>query len=267
MSQTTDVAKEQAAGVGQSAAGAGQHVAGVAKQEAGNVAQEAVSQAKDVVGTAREQLATQAAEQQQRVAGGLRTLGNELGSMADGNEDPGYASDLARQASSTIHDVAGWLESRDPNGLLDDVKSFARRRPGAFLALAVGAGVLAGRLTRGLKDEASNSSPSGSATPAPYAGSASTTTGTGTYATPTGGTGYGSEAAYGADTTYGSDTAYGSDPAYGDKTVPGTTAGYAAGSPYDAPGTAETYPATSVEEDVVIVTPPVGENTGQEGRP
>ncbi len=38
----------------------------------------------------------------------------------------------------------------DPASLLDEAKSFARQRPGAFLLLAAGAGVLAGRLTRGL---------------------------------------------------------------------------------------------------------------------
>jgi hypothetical protein len=32
------------------------------------------------------------------------------------------------------------------------MQSFARRRPAVFLALAVGAGLVAGRLTRGLKD-------------------------------------------------------------------------------------------------------------------
>jgi hypothetical protein len=31
------------------------------------------------------------------------------------------------------------------------MQSFARRRPGVFLALAAGAGLMAGRLTRGMK--------------------------------------------------------------------------------------------------------------------
>ena len=34
--------------------------------------------------------------------------------------------------------------------LLDDVRRFAARRPGMFLAIAAGVGVVAGRLTRGL---------------------------------------------------------------------------------------------------------------------
>ncbi|RHA44104.1 hypothetical protein D1825_03040, partial [Cellulomonas rhizosphaerae] len=35
---------------------------------------------------------------------------------------------------------------------LAEVRSFARRRPGTFLLVAAGAGLLVGRLTRALKD-------------------------------------------------------------------------------------------------------------------
>ena len=42
------------------------------------------------------------------------------------------------------------MADRDPGALLDEVRSFARRKPGTYLAIALGAGVLAGRLTRGL---------------------------------------------------------------------------------------------------------------------
>lgn len=155
---TKDVAKDQAAGVASNAKDAGQHVAGVAKQEAGNVASEATRQVKDVAGQARAEISRQANEQQQRVAGGLRSIGTEIGSMADRSESSGIATDLARQASSKVQEVADWLESQDPGTLVEEVKTFARRRPGAFLAIALGAGVVAGRLTRGIKDESSNGS-------------------------------------------------------------------------------------------------------------
>ena len=46
-------------------------------------------------------------------------------------------------------EVSHWLDNHEPSDLLDEVKRFARRRPGAFLALAAAAGVVAGRLTRG----------------------------------------------------------------------------------------------------------------------
>ena len=60
----------------------------------------------------------------------------------------GMANDLAQQASSKIRDIARWLESREPADLLEEARSFARRRPGTFLAGAALAGLVGGRLTR-----------------------------------------------------------------------------------------------------------------------
>ena len=70
--------------------------------------------------------------------------------MARNSEQDGVATDLARQAADRARTAAGWLADRDPGSLLDEVRTFARRKPGTYLALALGAGVLAGRLTRGL---------------------------------------------------------------------------------------------------------------------
>ena len=70
--------------------------------------------------------------------------------MARNSEQDGVATDLARQAADKARQAAGWLADRDPGSLLDEVRSFARKKPGTYLALALGAGVLAGRLTRGL---------------------------------------------------------------------------------------------------------------------
>lgn len=177
-SSTTDTAKDQAATVAGSVGSAGQHVAGVARDEIGQVAAEAKDQARNVLGQAHAELTQQASEQQQRVAVGLRSLGTELGSMADGSQDSGLATDLARQASGKAHEVADWLENRDPSSLLGEVKTFARRRPGTFLALALVAGVAAGRLTRGLKDESSTTTDTeGAPSAAP-----DETVGTGAYA-------------------------------------------------------------------------------------
>jgi hypothetical protein len=71
--------------------------------------------------------------------------------MADAPEQPGVASDLIRQAAERSESVASWLDNRDPGSLLNEVKSFARQRPGTFLLLAAGAGLLAGRLGRSLQ--------------------------------------------------------------------------------------------------------------------
>ena len=147
---TAATAKDEAANVGQGAAQAGQQVAGVAKEQAANVASEAKGQALNLLHQSRSELSEQAISQQQRVAAGLRSLGDELTSMAHSSDAPGVASDLANQAAERTHQVAGWLENRDPGQLVQELQSFARRRPGAFLLAAAGLGLVGGRMTRGL---------------------------------------------------------------------------------------------------------------------
>ena len=160
-------AKEQAAAVGQSAADAGQQVASVAKDQAQNVVAEAGSQAKDLLTQARSELTQQAGAQQQRLAEGLRALGDELEAMTHHSEQSGMATDLAKQAATRSHDAASWLDSREPGHLLEELQSFARARPGAFLALAAGAGLVAGRLGRGVKDAGSDDTAGDTAAAAP----------------------------------------------------------------------------------------------------
>jgi hypothetical protein len=154
------VAKDEAANVAGVAKEEAGHVAGVAKGEASRVAREAGAQARDLFAKTQSELKDQAGVQQERVAAGLHTLSDELGRMASSQDTPGVASDLVGQAASRVGGVAEWLEGRDAGSLLTEVKSFARRRPGAFIAAAGIAGVLAGRLTRSLASGGDDSSPS-----------------------------------------------------------------------------------------------------------
>lgn len=146
---TADVAKGQASAVAGGAADAASHVAGVAKEQAGQVTAEATRQVKHLVGQAQSELSSQASSQQERAATGLRSVGDQLSAMAGGSGEPGVAADLAKQAADKVHQVAGWLENKEPADLLAEVRSYARRRPGMFLAIALGAGLVAGRLVRG----------------------------------------------------------------------------------------------------------------------
>ena len=169
--------KDEAGRVAGSAADAGKAVAGTAKEQAQNVAGEAKSQAKDLYHQTQRELRDQAAQQQERVASGLRSVGDELQQMASSSEQGGIASDLVRQAADRTHSIAGWLDQRDPGSLLNEVKSYARRNPGTFIAAAAIAGALAGRLTRALASGGDDSD-SGST------GSTSGVTGTTGYTTP-----------------------------------------------------------------------------------
>ncbi|MFF2623741.1 hypothetical protein [Oerskovia jenensis] len=123
-----------------------------AKDKASDVAGTATKQVKSLADQARSELDAQAQAQQKRAAEGLRSLSTELSSMASNSQDPGYATDLVQQVSQTTDRVATWLDERDPGSVVREVKDFARRRPGLFIALAAGAGILVGRLARGIKD-------------------------------------------------------------------------------------------------------------------
>jgi uncharacterized protein YjbJ (UPF0337 family) len=147
---TTDVATDQASQVADTAKQAGTQVAGTVKDQAGQVTAKAGQQAKQLLSQAQSELSDQAGATQQRVSEGLHALADELHGMAKNSDQEGPATDLARQAADKAHQAAGWLADRDPGALLDEVRSFARRKPGAYLAIALGAGILAGRLTRGL---------------------------------------------------------------------------------------------------------------------
>ena len=193
-SGTTDVAKDEARATGAQAKEGARHVAEVGKDEAKNVAQETGQQAKELWQQTRSQLLEQSAQQQTRVADGLRSLSEELSGMARGSEQQGVASDLAHQASQRMGDVASWLDQRDPGSLVSEVKQFARQRPGTFLAAAAVVGLVGGRLSRGLVAEhqdQQDSSSSAGATGDGYTGSAPvpvdhSTTGYSAYGSPSG---------------------------------------------------------------------------------
>jgi hypothetical protein len=138
-------------------------VAGTAKDEALDVAGTAAEQVRNVVGEARQQVTTQLSDQaatgRDKLSETLRTLGDDLQKMAQG-EGPsqGMATDLAHEVSDRVRAFGSHLENREPAQLLDDARDFARRRPGTFLLGALAAGVVAGRVFRATADGAAAAS-------------------------------------------------------------------------------------------------------------
>jgi hypothetical protein len=124
-------------------------------EQAKAVLSETGNQARQLLEQGIDELRGQAREGQQKVAGGLRGLADQLHSMSE-RGDAGMASDVVRQVSERASGAAAWLESREPGDLVKELRSFARRRPGVFLAGAAFTGVLVGRLTRNMVTGAKN---------------------------------------------------------------------------------------------------------------
>ncbi len=155
---TADVVKSQTTDLSHSSIQTGKHVADVAREQASGVAAEAARQGRDLLHQAQGQLEKQAVQGQQQLAHQLLSLSDELRSMAGASGQDGMAASLASQAASRVRTAGQWLDDRQPAQVADEMQSFARRRPAVFLALAVGAGLVVGRLTRGLKDANSDNS-------------------------------------------------------------------------------------------------------------
>ena len=147
---TSTSVRDEAASVTSDAKQSGRQVADTAVSEAKDVAAEARSQISTLLQQLRGEVTQQASGQSDRAVKGLRSLSDELKQMASTSEQSGLATGLAGQAGDRVQSVAGWLEQRQPGEVLDEVRDFARRRPGTFLAAAAAIGLIGGRLTRGL---------------------------------------------------------------------------------------------------------------------
>lgn len=153
--EQASAAKDQAASVAGDTKQAAGEVLSTGKEEAANVVNEAKVQVKDLLHQSRGQLTEQAHAQKTNAAQGVRAFSDDLTSLAKGEGGAdNMAANVVSQISSRVQGVATWLEDREPAELLDDVKNFARRRPGAFIAIAAATGLVAGRLVRALTSEA-----------------------------------------------------------------------------------------------------------------
>ncbi|MEQ4546687.1 hypothetical protein [Nocardioides kribbensis] len=135
------------------------HVASVAGEEAGTVAAEARAQARSVLDDAVAQATEQSRTQRDRLVTTLHGLSDDLDQMASSGTQSGLATEAARQVSQRARSLGTHLDGREPSDLLDDVRGFARRRPGVFLAGALAAGVVTGRLLSGARASGSPAGP------------------------------------------------------------------------------------------------------------
>ena len=142
------------------------YVAGVAGEEVGNVAHDAKRAARGFLEETKTQLADQASSQQRRAAGALRSTADELQGLAQGTNQGsgGAATSAVRAVGRQTQKAADWLEQREPADVVREVRGYARRHTGAFLVIALGVGIVAGRITRALVSDARSGNGSGTGT-------------------------------------------------------------------------------------------------------
>ena len=144
-----DEAKERASDVASGAQEKAGEVAHQAKDEAANVASAAGEKASQLAGTARQELRDRAQSEASNVGERMRSIADELRAMGQtSQEQGGMTAGLVSQLADRVETGAQRLSDGDLDAVLQDVKRFARNRPGAFLLGAAGAGFLVGRVLR-----------------------------------------------------------------------------------------------------------------------
>ncbi|WP_433795579.1 hypothetical protein [Actinoplanes sp. CA-252034] len=140
-SKVKQVAQDTRAAAGDAAS----DVAGTAKEQAQRVGAEARTQARNVAAEVRGKLGEQARSQHGRLVGSIRQTADHLDEMrADRSDSPAAA--VVERVAEGGRQFADYLDRNGPEGVLREVEDFARRRPGAFLATALAAGFVVGRL-------------------------------------------------------------------------------------------------------------------------
>jgi len=126
-----------------------------ALEHVGAVTADAKAKATDVAHDVRRELSTQGDAQARRAASALHDVGSQLSDMANAGQ-PGPVSDVTRQLADKSRQVASRLEEGGIEAVGDDLRRFARRQPGLFLAAAGVAGFV---VTRMLRNAQSNGLP------------------------------------------------------------------------------------------------------------
>jgi hypothetical protein len=140
-SATKRVANQGAQAAGQAAG----EVTDTAKEQAQRVGQEAKTQVRSVASDVRDRLGEQARNQNDNLVSTIRRTADQLDEMR-GDRSGSPAATVVSRVADSGRQLADYLDHNGPEGVLREVQDFARRRPGAFLATALAAGFVVGRL-------------------------------------------------------------------------------------------------------------------------
>src|SRR3954452_20834885 len=140
-STTKQVAQQGKQATGQAVS----EVTGTAREQAQRLGAEAKTQVRHVAADVRGRVSEQARSQNDRLVDTIRQTADQLDEMR-GDRAEGPAATVVSRVADSGRQLADYLDHNGPEGVLREVQDFARRRPGAFLATALAAGFVVGRL-------------------------------------------------------------------------------------------------------------------------
>jgi len=203
-----------------------------ARHQVREVGGELRAQAEQAVDHLRGRVRDEAESQSRRAARSIRNWADDLATMTESGKPDSPVQGVMYQVAGGGRRAADYLEERGLGGAADDLQRFARRRPGLFLAGALAAGFVVGRIVKSGAEVARDDQDrderrlTGEALPASYPANYPATYSDTTPSTSGTTSGTPDDTAYG--TTYGTPGA-------------GTQYGTPSGTTYGTPGTGTEY--------------------------
>lgn len=113
-----------------------------------NAAQATKEQARAAMSDATDAVRSSLTQQKDGAASSLGSFAGALRKAAKESQGDGQGMRMAEWAADGLESVSSTLRSKDLDGMLREVQSFARQQPVAFFAAAVAAGFLATRFLK-----------------------------------------------------------------------------------------------------------------------
>jgi hypothetical protein len=128
---------------------AGKDVVSEVSEQSTAVARTAKDQLDQLATQTRDELRTHSEQRSEQLAARLQTWAGQMRALTEGRvEDAGELRGLIGDAQQRLESYASSLRERGPEGVMRDVRQFARRRPGLFLLAAGATGFAIGRIVK-----------------------------------------------------------------------------------------------------------------------
>src|SRR3712207_406720 len=134
----------------------GNQVTEQAKQQSQQLAQQARQQASELANRGTEQAKSQLANQKHNASQRMVPIQSALRESAQQlrNQGQGQVGEYAEKAADQVERFSTYLRQTEVEEIMDEVRGFARRRPGLFLGSAAAIGFLATRFLKSSSEEA-----------------------------------------------------------------------------------------------------------------
>ena len=136
----------------------GNQVTEQAKQQSQQLAHQARQQASELASRTTEQAKSQLASQKHNASQRMVPIQSALRESAQQlrNQGQGSVGDYAERAADQVERFSTYLRQTEVDEIMDEVRGFARRRPGLFLGSAAAIGFFATRFLKSSSEETSS---------------------------------------------------------------------------------------------------------------